>query len=79
MTKTPANDKSEAVAEACGHLNNHALPNVYALTQQLNDLVAYIEIIQRNGNPSFDVTRDPRVARAAQSVRDLRPYLSANI
>lgn len=79
MTHTPANDKSEAVAKACGYLNNHALPNVYALVSQLNDLVNYIEIIQRNGNPGFDVVNDPRVARAVQSVRALRPYIGGNL
>ena len=77
MLKTPANDKAEAVAEACAHLNNHALPNVYALVKQLNDLAAYVEIIERN--VGGDWANDPRVARAKQSVRDLRPHLGVNL
>jgi len=38
MTKTPANDKSEAVAEANAYLNDHGLPNVHALASALKYL-----------------------------------------
>ncbi len=73
QSKTPSNDKAEAVAEASGYLNDHALPNVYALVQQMQDLVRYVEIIDTHAGT------DPRVARAKQSIRDLKPYLGANI
>lgn len=74
MSKTPANDKSEAVAEACAHLNNHALPNVYALTVALQDMVRYVEAVDMTYSGD-----DPRVSRARQMIRDLRPHLGANI
>jgi hypothetical protein len=72
-SKTPANDKGEAIAEACGHLNNHALPNVLDLLRQLQDLVRYVEIIDTHAGT------DPRVARAKQSLRDYRDHLPTTI
>lgn len=71
MPKTPANDKAEAIAEACAYLNNFSLPNVNDLVNQIADLVAMAEAVDRNHfNGSGWLTSDPRVRRAAQSVRD---------
>jgi hypothetical protein len=69
--KTPANDKAEAVAEANGYLNNHDLPNVYALTKALYDLLQVARLLLPES--------DARVMQAELAVERIAPYVGGNI
>jgi hypothetical protein len=71
MTKTSANDKFEAVAGANCYLNDHSLPNVYALTKALYDLLQ----VARLSLPE----NDTRVVQAELAVQRIAPYVGGNL
>ena len=71
MTKTPAHDKSEAVAAANGFLSDHSLPNVNVLTKALYDLLQ----VARLSLPE----NDARVVQAGLAVQHIAPYVGGNI
>ena len=64
-------DAADAVAEACGLLNDHDLPNVYALTKALYDLLTVARLSLPEG--------DARVVQAELAVKRIAPHFGANI
>lgn len=60
--------KREAIAEACAHLNDVALPNVQDILRALEALTAYASL-----DPYMET--DPRVRQARQILRDYAPHI----
>lgn len=69
--------KCESVAQACGHMNDAGLPNVYAMAQALASLVQMVRAI--DANISHGVASDVRISRAASMLDAVAPHLPAGI
>jgi hypothetical protein len=70
-------NRAECVAQACGCMNDAALPNVHAMAQAMADLVQMIRAI--DANISHGVADDVRVSRAASMLDHVAPHLASSI